>query len=144
MAHQQPPKPSIHQFRIPRPADPKALQDYLALGWYELGDELRWSHARGSPVHPGDVAHLDCAGWDTNWGMPPSPPLLSLLPLAVLSEGKSRLPLAAECSEPYLEVPVMVMIKYRRMESRKGKSRHSFWTADEARLIAGGAEVPVD
>lgn len=140
MAHQQPPKPSIHQFQIPRPTDPKALQEYLALGWYELGEELRWSHARGSPVHPGDAAHLDNAGWSTNWRMPPAPPLLSVLPLAVLSEGQSRLPPAAECDEDYLEVPVMVLIKYRRMTSKKGRSRHSFWTADEAKLIALAVE----
>lgn len=138
MAHQQPPKPSLFTWRVPTPADPAEAQTYLDLGWIVNGGELMWSHAKGAPVHPGE--HLDEGGWGDKWGRMPSVSLLSLLPLAILSEGQSRLPNAADCNEPYLEVPVMVLIKYQRMTNKKGKSRNSFWSADEAKLIGLAAD----
>lgn len=50
----------IISFEVPVPADPAVKQAYLDLGWYELpgvfddAPYLKWSHAKGSPRHPGD------------------------------------------------------------------------------------------
>jgi len=143
MAHQTPPKDTIFKFRVPLPTDAAILQSYKRLGWMEVGCELRWSHARGTPIHPEITGTpFDEVAFGSKWSAPPAVSLLQLLPLEILSEGQDRLPTASDCTEAYLEVPVVVMIKYRRMAARKGKRVNSFWTADDAKLIALATEDP--
>lgn len=98
----------LHQFEIPVPANPALLAAYEALGWYRLDDppRLKWSHARGSPRHPGE-AH------DTSVRH-----RLQLLDSWLVRDLAGSAPLAYHHAADTCEVRAVVTVKLRKVAKR--------------------------
>lgn len=129
MAHQRPPKQGKDKFRIPVPENPAQLQAYLDMNWLLLPGgigqppHLFWSHARGSPRHPGDSSEPVYQGI----------PLLGQLPMSMMDMASSSLPSAMPDEPQFAEVHLLVRVRYRRKYLGARKRGQSYgWTAEDA------------
>lgn len=118
----------IHEFEIPLPADPAVLAAYESLGWYRLDNppRLKWSHARGSPRHPGEAE----AESVTN--------KLQLLDSYLVQHLAEQAPLAFHHDGDSYEVKALVTVKLRKVEKRhpRGKAWPALksWEMTDAEL----------
>lgn len=123
----------ILAFEIPLPADPGMLDQYLALGWYQLDDppRLKWSFARGSPCHPGE-----------SQGSPVNV-TLRMLDVALLHELERHLPIAGSFDGNHIDLHAVITVIFQKVERRqrhKGAPLIAAWKASDAELTV----LPVD
>lgn len=66
--------------------------------------------------------------------------LLPHIPSPLLVAAGKTLPDAEICTDPHMDVQVLVTIRYERMTSKRGKMSRSFWTAAEAEVRVEGED----
>lgn len=63
-------------------------------------------------------------------------PLLPYIPSPILVRASQELPDPSGPGEKFMEVEVVLRLRFERMKSDKGKSRNYFWTPDKVDITS--------